>query len=346
MVVRGTRDDEGRARLVDQDRIDLIDDREVEAALYPIAVLERHVVAQVVEAELVVGPVGDVRGVGRLPFRLVEPGDDDAGAHPEALVDLAHPLGVAARQVIVDRDDVDPESGQGIQIGGERRDQRLALAGPHLRDLARVQHHPADELHVEMTHIEGALADLAHHGEGLGQELVERLASGITIAKLSGLGRDLFVRELRTLGLEGVDLLDGLGHALEQPIVAAAEDAAQESGDVDRRHVGRRRDEADGGAQYTTVSMARFVMSEGHRSAAARIGIGQCDREIVRPRPVTTAAVFPELLGLRRLDAVIQAAMPDELRAHWQIGRLTAGTLTLFAGSPVWAARLRYFAPH
>ncbi|MGH8578449.1 MAG: DciA family protein, partial [Gammaproteobacteria bacterium] len=57
------------------------------------------------------------------------------------------------------------------------------------------------------------------------------------------------------------------------------------------------------------------------------------------------AAVLPELPDLQRLDAVIQAAMPAELRAHWRIGRLTAGTLTLFAGSPVWAARLRYFAP-
>ncbi|MGH8471909.1 MAG: DciA family protein [Gammaproteobacteria bacterium] len=57
------------------------------------------------------------------------------------------------------------------------------------------------------------------------------------------------------------------------------------------------------------------------------------------------AAVLPELLDLKRLDAVIQAAMPDELRAHWRIGRLTAGTLTLFADSPVWAARLRYLAP-
>ncbi len=57
------------------------------------------------------------------------------------------------------------------------------------------------------------------------------------------------------------------------------------------------------------------------------------------------AAVLPELLDLKRLDAVIRAALPDELRAHSRIGRLTAGTLTLFADSPVWAARLRYLAP-
>ncbi|MGH8479149.1 MAG: DciA family protein [Gammaproteobacteria bacterium] len=68
--------------------------------------------------------------------------------------------------------------------------------------------------------------------------------------------------------------------------------------------------------------------------------------EIVRAATgVGDAAVLPELRDLQRLEAVIQAAMPDELRDHSRIGRLTAGTLTLFADSPVWAARLRYLAP-
>jgi hypothetical protein len=43
--------------------------------------------------------------------------DDNADAHPEQPVDLAHPLGVALGQVIVDRDDVDTVAGQRIQIG-------------------------------------------------------------------------------------------------------------------------------------------------------------------------------------------------------------------------------------
>ena len=53
-------DDERRPRLVDQDRVDLVDDREVVAALHHRREVELHVVAQVVEAELVVGAVGDV----------------------------------------------------------------------------------------------------------------------------------------------------------------------------------------------------------------------------------------------------------------------------------------------
>jgi hypothetical protein len=59
-------DDQRRARLVDQDRVDLVDDGVGEAALHALARRIDHVVAQVVEAEFVVGAVGDVGGVGRL----------------------------------------------------------------------------------------------------------------------------------------------------------------------------------------------------------------------------------------------------------------------------------------
>jgi hypothetical protein len=53
-------DDERRARLVDQDRVDFVDDREAVAALNHLAQRVFHVVAQIVEAELVVRAVGDV----------------------------------------------------------------------------------------------------------------------------------------------------------------------------------------------------------------------------------------------------------------------------------------------
>jgi hypothetical protein len=40
----------------------------------------------------------------------------------------------------------------------QRGDQGLALAGAHLGDLALVQHHAADQLHVEVAHAEHARA--------------------------------------------------------------------------------------------------------------------------------------------------------------------------------------------
>ena len=57
-------DDQRRPRLVDEDVVDLVDDREAALALHPLVELDDHVVAQVVEPELVVRAVGDVRGVG------------------------------------------------------------------------------------------------------------------------------------------------------------------------------------------------------------------------------------------------------------------------------------------
>ena len=102
--------------------------------------------------------------------------DDDADRQPEEVVDAAHPLGVAAGQVVVDGDDVDALALERVQVAGQGGDQRLALAGPHLGDAAAVQDHAADQLHVVVAHVEHPAAGLAHHRERLGQQLVERLA--------------------------------------------------------------------------------------------------------------------------------------------------------------------------
>ena len=100
---------------------------------------------------------------------------DHAHRQPQKLVDLAHPLRIALGQVVVHRDHMNPVPRQRIQIAGQRRHQRLAFAGLHFGDLALVQHHAANQLHVEVPHLHGAPTRLAHHREGLGQNLVQRL---------------------------------------------------------------------------------------------------------------------------------------------------------------------------
>ena len=56
-------DDQRGPRLVDEDVVDLVDDREAALALHALVELEDHVVAQVVEPELVVRAVRDVGGI-------------------------------------------------------------------------------------------------------------------------------------------------------------------------------------------------------------------------------------------------------------------------------------------
>ena len=102
----GAGDDQRRARLVDEDVVDLVHDREGVPALDLFGEVLGHVVAQVVEAELRVGAVDDVAGVGAVlvlvGLHVLEHADGDA----QRVVDRAHPFGVAAGQVVVDGDDV------------------------------------------------------------------------------------------------------------------------------------------------------------------------------------------------------------------------------------------------
>ena len=155
--------------------------------------LDDHVVAQVVEAEFVVGAVGNV---GRVRFLAAGGAQvdeafvsrwiprlehvrgvvrDHSNGQAEQVVDRAHPLAVAPGQVVIWRDDVDASPGQGVERGRERRREGFSLAGPHLGDLALVKDHAPDQLDVEMALAEGSLCRFSSGSEDFRKDLVQRL---------------------------------------------------------------------------------------------------------------------------------------------------------------------------
>ncbi len=110
-----------------------------------------------------------------------------------------------------------------VQIDGGRRDERLAFARLHLRDLAFVEDHAAHELHVEMALAERALGGFADGGEGFDEEAVELLALGEAFLEFGGLGAQGVVGELHELRFERVDGADAIHLLLDEAFVRIAE---------------------------------------------------------------------------------------------------------------------------
>ena len=232
LVLRRAADDERGARLVDEDRVDLVDDGEGVAALDAVLDGAGHVVAQVVEAELVVRAVGDVAGVGHAPLVGTHRRQDHAGGQPEEVVDAAHPLGVVLGQVVVDGDDVHALAVEGVEVGREGRDQGLALTGLHLGDVAEVQRRAAHDLDVVVPLADDPLRGLAHRGEGLGHQVVEGLALLEPGLELGGHALQLGVAHLDEVVLDGVDRLGDRLQLTQDLAFADAEQSVE-----NRRHV-------------------------------------------------------------------------------------------------------------
>jgi len=135
----GGADDEGGAGFIDEEVVNLVDDGVVKRALDATGEVDDHVIAQVVEAELAAGAVGYIRLVGFftvnvaevLPaaftgvvFGVVEAGGgvlvgvlhgiNASHADPQRVIDGAHPVGVAPRQIVINRDQVNPFARQRI----------------------------------------------------------------------------------------------------------------------------------------------------------------------------------------------------------------------------------------
>ena len=201
------------------------------AALHHVLEPVLHIVAQIVEAELVIGAVGDVAVVLLLALLVVQPVHDDADGEAQKLVDLPHPFGVAFGEVIVDGDDMHAAAGERIEIDRKRGDQRLAFAGLHLGNLAFVQHHAADHLDVEMALAERALGGLAHGGEGRHQNVVERPPLGELFLEFLGAGAQRLVGQRLQFVFERVDLVDPRTIAPDTAVVGGTEQLAGDCAD-------------------------------------------------------------------------------------------------------------------
>ena len=183
ILVRGPRNNQWRSSFVNQDVVDFVDDGERQWTLRLLILLAKaivtarcraHVVAQVVEAEFVVGSVGDIAGVRFLTLLDRHVALNRTNRQPQPHVQRSHPLHVAAGQVIVNRDDVHALSDQRIQIGRQCRNQRLTFTGDHFSNSAAMQHHATNQLHVIVPHLQKAFTALTTNSKCFGQNVVSR----------------------------------------------------------------------------------------------------------------------------------------------------------------------------
>ncbi|OPZ82302.1 MAG: hypothetical protein BWY77_00236 [bacterium ADurb.Bin431] len=230
-------DDQRGAGFVDEDAVDFVDDGIVEPALNDIPDISSHVVAQIVEAELIVGAVGYIGIVGITPFFGGHLAMQGGGGEAEKGVDFAHPFTVALGQIVVDRHQMGPLAGEGIEIEGHGGDQGLALAGGHLGDLALMEDGSAEDLHVVGDHVPGdllaphqpfladqAAAGLLDHAVGFGEDVIQGFAGIEPVLELMGLGLEFVIAEFFVLGGEGVDLIDDRVEAPDLLLIAGPAD--------------------------------------------------------------------------------------------------------------------------
>ena len=115
-----------------------------------------HVVAQVIEPEFVIRPVGDVRRISRLTLggtRVVA--IDDIDIQSEKAEHVSHPLGITLSEIGVDRDEVSAAPSQSVQVQWHCRDKRFAFTRRHLGDLAAMQADRTDQLDIVGNHVPG-----------------------------------------------------------------------------------------------------------------------------------------------------------------------------------------------
>ena len=192
--------------------------------LKQILELRLHVVAQIVEAELVVGTINHIAFVtGDFVFGT-HAGINERGCHTQKREYFAHPFAVTFGKIVVHGNDMHAFASQRVQIGRKGRDERFAFARLHLCNVALMQKDSAHQLGIESPQAKRTFRRLAAIGESLGQQIIKCFALGQTFFELRRFGLQLCVAQRFEFGFEGIDLRDDRSGRLDLAVVRRSED--------------------------------------------------------------------------------------------------------------------------
>ncbi len=93
--------------LIDQDRVDFVDDGVIEGTLNHVIGRHHHIVTQVIETQFVIGAKGNVAGISGFALGVGQVVDDQAYRQAAEFIYRSHPSGITAGQVVIDGNDVD-----------------------------------------------------------------------------------------------------------------------------------------------------------------------------------------------------------------------------------------------
>ena len=222
-------DDQRRSGLVDEDRVHLVHDGEGMAPLNQVLLIQGHIVTEVVKTQLIVGAIGNVRGIALPPLGRGHAGNDQAGGQAHIAVDLAHHLGLILGQVIINSDQVDTVAGQSIQVQREYGGKGLAFAGLHFRNTALVQHNAAHQLDGICPQAQHPVRGLTDGSKSLGQNIVQGLAFCQPLLEQAGLRPQFFFAQGSIFCLHGQDLVHRGHNFLYFPLRAGTKQFGQQS---------------------------------------------------------------------------------------------------------------------
>ncbi len=195
----------------------------MESAQHQLVLVDCHVVAQVIKAQLVVGYIGDVAVVGLLALLRAHAVENNADGEAHEGINLSHPLGITLCQIIIDRNHVNALAVQRIQIDRQRSHQGFAFTGLHLCDASLVQDNAADELNPEGLHVQCSLGALTNRRKSLRKDVVQRLAAGELLLEFGCFPAKLLIRKRLHLRTKRLDFLHDRFNSFQLTFTVASE---------------------------------------------------------------------------------------------------------------------------
>ena len=191
-----------RSGLIDQNRVNLVDDGKMKSSLYKLLLVNNHIIPQVVKSQLVVCHISNIAVISCAAFRLIHAVQHNAHSKPKEFVYFSHPFSVTFCQIIIDSDDMNAVPFQSVQICRKSRHKSLSFSCLHLGNSSLMKNNSADQLYSVVTHAQTPEGRFADSRIRFRQKIIQRFSFFQAFLKFSCLSSEFFIRQRLHLRLQ------------------------------------------------------------------------------------------------------------------------------------------------
>ncbi len=197
-------DNERRTSFVDQDTIGFVHKHEMQAALHRLIARgiahraqhlaeqiliafslgsQQQAISQKIETHFIGRAISNVACICLATFGLWLLALDDPHGHPQRRIQWSHQFRIATSQVIVDCRQMSSLTLECGQIHRQGCRERFAFAGLHLDNGSMMNGRSAQNLHVEVSHVQLAPPRLAYKGKCFDKQLIKWFSAADAVAQ-------------------------------------------------------------------------------------------------------------------------------------------------------------------
>ena len=165
----------------------------MQSSLNQLFFIDNHVISQIIKSKFIIRYISNIAIISLSSLVIVHLIENNTDFESQKLMYFSHPLSITLCQIVIDCNNVNSFSIQGIQISRKCRHKCLSFTCSHLCDTSLMQDNSTDQLYSVVAHSKASVSTFSYYSICFRKNIIQSLSFFQALFEFFRLSAKLFI---------------------------------------------------------------------------------------------------------------------------------------------------------